>query len=148
MMELWLGPDPRHGSLFRTRQELATAWRMHGERVSAMYAVPGRRVQGWWEFNAPEGLKRNYDTERSDLWRADLLDEKEVAELEADWRKEFARAHQPGFCTHGRGGMLKGDEAIAAHLAWADVPRELIEKWTAERIASIDEAIEQPTPAA
>jgi hypothetical protein len=139
MMELWLGRS-HHGSLFRTRQELATAWRMHGERVSTLYAVPGRRVQGWWEFEAPAGLKRDYDTERSTLWAAGLLGDEERAELEREWRKEYQRAHQPNFVFHGRAGILKGAEAIAAHLAWADVPLKLLTEWAAQR--------EQPMPAA
>jgi hypothetical protein len=133
-MELWLGPG-RGGSLFASREDLEQAWLANRDKVEAAHAHPGRRVAGWWEFEgAALGLTRNYDCERSMLWRAGILSADERAELEGEWRKEFARAHQPGFVTHGRGGMLKGEEAIAAHLAWADVPAELVKTWEGEKL--------------
>jgi hypothetical protein len=47
---------------------------------------------------------------------------------------EFKRAQAPDFSINdGSGEMLRGDCARAAHYAWADIPRELVKKWSAAR---------------
>jgi hypothetical protein len=147
-MELWLGPS-HHGSLFRSRAELQEAWLANRDRLMEQYGSHGRRPQIWWEFDGAElGLERNYDRERSTLWRAGLLGETERRELEDDWRREFERAQQPNFTTHARTGMLKGAEARAAHLAWADVPAELVEAWRSGKTAKRGKTTTRRAPSA
>jgi hypothetical protein len=155
--ELWLGPDPRHGSLFRSRAELEQAWLTHRDHMMERYGKDGRRPQAWWEFEgAALGLTRDYNVERSVLYRAGLLDEAEAREVVTEWRQEFEKAWRPDFVVHSGGRILKGETARARHFAWADIPAELVEAWEAEREQGVQrhgvpepgEAAASPEPAA
>jgi len=127
LMELQYGPNPSAGSLFGSREELERAWRRSRERLMEG-CRPGRRVMGWWEFEATIPYPGR-DLERGVLWRSNVLGAEEKAELEAWWRQEFAKAHAPDFFVHTGDEVLHGDAAIEAHLRWADCPRELARRW-------------------
>jgi hypothetical protein len=130
-MELWLGPGP-HGSAFESRAELRDAWARNRDRLMTIFAKHGRRPAGWWEFEAP--FPRPFEHEASALYTAGLLTESESTELLNMWRREFKRANEPDFFfTTAPGRILKGAAARQAHLQWADVPPQLIEKWSADR---------------
>ena len=131
MQELRLGPGAT--SVFTSREELEDAWQRVRERM-LMSLAPGRRPQAYYEFEYA-GSRPPYDTERSVLWRKDLLTADEKATLEREWKAEFQTAQAPDFTlSDGSGELLKGDYARAAHYAWADIPRELVKRWTsAER---------------
>lgn len=130
---LWLGVG-RNGFPFEDEEEAREAWERHKARIMASYAKGGRRPQAWWVYDAPEGLEFDYDTERSTLFEAGLLEVEEAAVLIAFWREQFDRCHAPDFTyCGGPGQFLKGREATRAHLAWADVPASLVKKWSAER---------------
>jgi hypothetical protein len=122
---------------FASDDERRAAWIRDRDRLLAMFSSgPGRRPQAWWRYDAPTAGVRwpGLDRERSTLYQAGLLDEAEKAELEADWRREFDDAQDPDFwiCL-GPGEILEGAAARRAHYREADIPRELIRKWTAER---------------
>jgi hypothetical protein len=121
MQELWLGPSPEHGSLFNSREELEQAWQMHRTEVMRLWGSHGRRPMGWWEFEAADLEHPGYDLERSTLWHAGVLGPEEKLEVERSWEVEFAAAR----------GM--GARERREHLAFHDVPAELIREWTAER---------------
>jgi hypothetical protein len=130
-MELWLGAS-HHGSAFSSEDERRAAWIRHRERLMVMWGTNGRRPLAWWCFEAPDDLDYDYASEKSALYDAGLLSESEKAELVARWRHEFDRARDPDFfvCL-GPGQFLDGDAAREAHHRWADIPRELIEAWSA-----------------
>jgi hypothetical protein len=87
-----------------------------------LFGKLGRRPLAWWEFDAPPGLRYDDDHERSVLWRAGVLGGDEKQELEAEWRREFERSF----------GRLDA-KARRRHFRIADIPRELVAAWTAER---------------
>jgi hypothetical protein len=133
LMELWLGP-PHDGSYFGSREELEQAWEQNRDLVMRLWGSHGRRLMAWWEFDAGDLKHPGYDRERSTLWRAGVLTAEEKAELEREWRREFEQAQAPDFTVNdGSGEVLTGIRARRAHYAWADVPDELVERWTAER---------------
>jgi hypothetical protein len=121
MMELWLGPNPSHGSLFSSREELQAAWEQNRVEVMRLWGSHGRRPMAWWEFDAGDLKHPGYDRERSTLWRAGVLTAAERAELELGWRREFDAAWK------------KDARARHEHHEWAGIPHELVEAWTAER---------------
>ena len=87
--------------------------------------------QGFYEFEF-DGPRPPYDLERSTLWRMGLLSVDEKAALEAEWKAAFQEARAPDFTVNdGSGEILVGDCARAAHYAWADIPRELVKRWSA-----------------
>ena len=122
LQELWLGVGP-NGSLFHDEAELRAAWERGRDVCMRIWASGGRRPQAWWYLEAPAlGLKwPGHDAERSCLYTAGALTEAERAELEAEWRRDFDQA---------RG---KSAKERREHLAFHDVPAELIELWTGER---------------
>jgi hypothetical protein len=132
-MELWLGPSPRLGSEFSSREEVAAAWAIHGERLLQRWGCHGRRPQGWWAFAAPFPYP-GFDVERSTLYENGLLTEEEARELEGYWREEFEGTYRPEFffCA-GPGEIYRGEVARRKHFEWADVPAVLVERWTEER---------------
>jgi hypothetical protein len=152
MMELQYGPNPSAGSLFNSREELVDAWQRARERLMAS-ANPGRRPQAFYEFEF-DGPRPPYDTERSALWRKDLLRADERAALEDEWRQEFQRAQASDFTLNdGSAELLKGDCARAAHYEHHDIPRELVKRWTAaarrrrtRAIRSENDAVRIPQP--
>jgi hypothetical protein len=85
LQELWLGPSPRRGSLFRTREELRAAWDRGRDYVMATWGRNGRRPQAWWEFEAPAlGLRwPGVDREHRVLYEAGVLGAEEIAQLKA-----------------------------------------------------------------
>jgi hypothetical protein len=117
--ELWLGPAA-NGSLFASREQLQQAWAQHGARVQAIFAVPGRRAAGWWEFEFP-GPYPGFNRERSFLYTSGFLSDAERVELETYWRRAFEHAEALGDAAARR-----------KHLRWADVPAELARRWRGE----------------
>ena len=144
-MALWLGVG-RNGSFpFADEEEVEELWQRHRERLMEAHGRHGHRPMAWWWFEAPESLGAyDYDTERSTLYEAGLLDVDEAAALVAYWREEFERAHAPGFAVcmgmgdGPKGGAiwLRGAQARQAHFEWCDLPKSLLDRWTAERKAA------------
>jgi hypothetical protein len=122
LQELWLGPSYVSGSKFADREELEAAWREHSAEVMTM-SKPGQRPAAWWEFDAPTGLKFDADHEQSILWRAGVLGAEERREVEAEWRREFEHGFTRSYDAKRR----------KEHFRWADIPRELVKAWLAER---------------
>jgi hypothetical protein len=124
-----LGPNPS-GSVFTSREELKSAWERAREKMMASLS-PGRRPCAFYEFEWP-GHRPPYFEERSTLWRLGMLTPEEQLTLEHEWRLEFGRAAAADFSVNdGNGELLVGDCARQAHYAWADIPRELVKRWTA-----------------
>ena len=74
------------------------------------------------------------DRERSTLHAGGLLGEEEKAVLEAEWREDFERGYDPDFALSlGPDEHLTGAAARGALYRWADIPRQLVRRWTAER---------------
>jgi len=132
-MELIYGPSPAMGSCFASREALRAAWTAVRDELLGR-ANPGRRPAAFYEFEW-DGPRPAYDVERSTLWRAGKLSEAERAVLEHEWKATFTEAQPDDFTlSDGSGEILRGDCARAAHYAWADIPRELVKRWTsAER---------------
>ena len=121
LQELHLGPN-QMGSVFADREELEQAWREYRPELMAMMQ-PGRRPLAWWKFDCPAGLKFDVDHEASILWRAGVLDAEERREVEEEWRREFEKAFTLPFDAAWR----------KERFDWADIPRELVKAWLAER---------------
>ena len=132
-MLLLYGPAPEWRDAFASIEEARVTWERYRGRLLSGKA-PGRRVWAWYEFEAPPGLRYDYDRERSALYDAGLLSEGEKAALEREWRDQFDRAQRPdfGLCL-GSAGWLRGDAARQAHYEWADIPQKLIAAWSAAR---------------
>jgi hypothetical protein len=129
------GEEPRWRG-FRTEAEHREAWLCHCERLmGGMHARNGHRPAAWWRFDVPPGLDYpGYDRERPTLFTAGLLGEQEARYLLTWWREQFQRAWQPEFFfCEGPGKFFDGAVARRKHYVWADIPRELVRKWTAER---------------
>jgi hypothetical protein len=141
---LLYGPDDRCGDAFNTEAEVEAAWQRHRDALLAC-CPPGRRPWGWRIFDAPHVAWRGYDRELSINWAANVLTPEEKAQLERQWHKDFEKAHSPtfSFCL-GPDHFLKGEAAKRAHLAWADVPLELVRQWKKEKppSAAIAEGLE------
>ena len=130
-MELWLGPSHR-GSAFGSREELHQAWLKHRDRLMATFARNGKRPAGFWEFEAP--FPRPFEREQASLFEANLLEPEERAALVERWREQFERAWEPHFFhCEGPGRFFDGAVGRRKHYAWADIPRELVREWTAQR---------------
>jgi len=131
LQELQYGPpSPYLGSVFTSREELEDAWQRAREWLMAI-SNPGRRPAAFYEIEHP-GVRRSYDTERSDLWRKGLLTAEETVTLEHEWKAEFKKAQAPDFSINtGDGEILHGELARIAHYQWADIPYELARRWTA-----------------
>jgi len=130
-MELWLSPG-RNGTLFASDEERRALWARHRDRLMQWFSHGGHRPWGWWKYEAPIRYP-GYDRERSTLYERGLLTEAEVAELMTFWRRAFDRAHRPDFfIALGPGRILNGAQARPAQYAWADIPADLVEQWTAE----------------
>jgi hypothetical protein len=134
-LELWLGVSHR-GPTFESDDERRAVWFRCRDRLLEMFGQHGRRPQMWWRYEAGElGLRYpGYDHEQSYLYEHAQLSEAESAELIAFWRKQFARAQQPGFsyCL-GPLKWVEGTRAQRELYRWADIPSSLIKKWSAER---------------
>jgi hypothetical protein len=133
-LDLWLGAGPRHNlTPFATLEARRAAWEKHRDRfIGKLPSSPGKRPAAWWDYDAPPGLRRPHGgCEASILWQAGLLVGEEKAALEAEWRREFERAQTKGFMLcEGPGKVLTGPAARRAHYVWADIPTELIKRWT------------------
>ena len=127
---LWLGVG-RNGFPFEDEEQAKELWERHKPRLMEAHARNGHRPYAWWMYDAPEGLEYDYETERSTLFEAGLLEPEEAAALVASWRAEFDRCHAPDFTYCGGPGLfLRGREAARRHLEWADVPASLIPQWS------------------
>ena len=140
-MCLWLGCG-RDKFPFEDEEQVREAWERHGARIMADHARGGRRPAAWWAYDAPEGIEFDYDTERSTLYEAGLLDADEAAALVEYWHGEFMKAYEPGFTLcmgEGPKGAiwLRGKAAREAHFEWCDLPKSLLVRWTKERRASL-----------
>src|SRR5262249_48691660 len=136
-MELWVGPRS-DGSAFRSDEERREAWFSNRDRLMQLWAKGGRRPMGVWGYEACEmGLRYpTYAYERSVLWEAGVLTEQERVELEREWRREWKHCwdeQRDFFHCAGPSKIYNGDEARVRHLAWADVPPELVYRWLEER---------------
>jgi hypothetical protein len=122
IQELWLGVGP-NGSLFSGEEELREAWDRGRAVVMRLWARDGKRPMAWWYLEAPAlGLEwPGADRQRSYLYAAGVLSESERREVEAEWKREFDAAKGKGACERRE------------HLAYHDVPNELIREWTAAR---------------
>jgi hypothetical protein len=129
-LDLWIGPCV--AGAFASDDERRAAWIRDRDRLSALFAAPGRRLMAWWQFEAPiawPGIER----QASALYEAGLLGEAEKAELEREWRQEFDNAQDSNFwLCMGPGEILEGTAARRAHYREADIPAALVRKWTAE----------------
>ena len=122
ILELIVGPSSGIGSLFRSYEELKQAWQQHQGEIMCDWNTSARRPAAWHEF-VWQGEPVDHDTERSTLWRADVLDPEERAAIEAEWFAEFQWAYAQGFDVKRR----------RRHHAWADIPPPLLKLWRAER---------------
>jgi hypothetical protein len=130
-MVLLYGKDPRWSAAFRTEEEHRQAWARHRDRILASYRH-GRRPMAWWSLEAPIRYP-GYEHQQSVLFAAGLLSAQENAELLEFWQEQFARAQRPDFFhCKGPGKFFSGPIARRKHYAWADIPRELVRKWTEE----------------
>ena len=134
-MDLWLGSGPQgEPRQFANDDARRAAWLLHGERlVGVLPSSPGRRAMAWWRYDSPIPWP-GYEAERSTLYAAGLLGEEEKTVLEAEWRREFERGCDPDFvlCL-GPDEHLTDAAARRALYRWADIPRQLVRQWTAER---------------
>ena len=134
-LDLWLGVgppcDPRP---FASAEARKAAWQLHRDRLSGVLpSSPGRRAMAFWQYDAPIAWP-GYERERSVLYDAGLLGEEEAHALEIEWRADFTRSWEAGFTVClGPGEFLTGAGARKAHYRWADIPRRLVHRWTAER---------------
>jgi hypothetical protein len=145
-LELWLGPS-HHGSHFASREDLRLAWVANRDQVMADHGQIGRRPLAWWQFEAGDLKYPGYDLERSVLYEASLLGESECAELEAEWREQFLKAHQPGFWLHTGKQILNGTKARRAHYQWADIAPSFLLKLMAERRRELEKRRSWPKKA-
>jgi hypothetical protein len=129
-MTLLYGEEPRWFSV-PTEAEHRDAWARNRDRILASHRH-GRRPMAWWRFEAPIKFP-GYEHQQSALFEAGLLTEEERAELASWWREQFERAQRADFFfCEGPGSFFRGSVARRKHYAWADIPRELVRKWTAE----------------
>jgi len=92
--------------------------------VMRLWARGARRPQAWWHLGDAASLGLTWpgqDRERSYLYAAGVLTVEERTEVVREWRREFDVA-----C-----GM--GARERREHLAYHDVPAELVTAWEAER---------------
>jgi hypothetical protein len=133
--ELWLGPT-RRGSAFADAAQAQWAWTSNRNLLMQRYARGARRPLAWWKFESSVAWPGR-DHERAALFRAEVLADDERAELVACWRAEFDKAQQDGFrfCA-GLGRFLQGATARRAHYRWADIPNELVQRWSAQQLTT------------
>jgi hypothetical protein len=135
-MDFWMGEGPRDNPQpFANPAARKAAWLRHRHRlIGTLPSSPGRRPLAFWQYDAPMRWP-GYDAERSTIYEAGLLGDDERAALEAEWRREFDRAQR-----------LPTGEARRGHLRWADVPDELVRRWTlaATKKKPLRRALERP----
>jgi hypothetical protein len=128
-MTLLYGKEPRWAEAFATEEEYRDAWIRNRERLLAGYRN-GRRPMAWWTLESPVAFP-GYEHQQSVLYEAGLLGDEERAELERWWHEQFLRAWNPQFFhCDGPGRIFEGEPARKAHFKWADIPHELVRKWT------------------
>jgi hypothetical protein len=130
---------------FAGDEERQASWAHHRDRLLAEYRH-ARRPLAWWAFESSFHWPGR-EHERSTLYRAEVLSADERARVMAEWRVEFDKAQAPGFwLCQGPGRFLNGADARREHYRWADIPAELVERWSAEQLD--ETAAEPPAPAA
>jgi hypothetical protein len=123
---------------FADAEERKAAWFAHRD-VLLRHCRGGQRPAGWWEFESPIPYPGR-DYAQAALYEAELLTEREVAELTAMWRRDFERAQDPrftycvGFAKPGdtTASWLEGAPARHALYWWSGIPRDLLKRWTRE----------------
>jgi hypothetical protein len=134
--DFWLGPADNQPPAFASDDERRASWLRHRDLMMEWYGSHGRRPQAWWRYDAGD-LRFDYDTERSTLFTAGALADRERSELLTHWREQFDRAHRPDFFVcMGPGKFFFGDDARRKHFKWADIPPALVEAWEEERARS------------
>jgi len=137
-MELWLGPS-HSGSSLENDEHRRAMWFRHRDKLMGWWGKGGRRPQGWWWYESSQFGLHRYPTsqyERSVLRETPgVLGATERADLEREWRCAWDRCWEQHDFFHcaGPDKIYSGDEARVRHLAWADVPPALVDKWLAER---------------
>jgi hypothetical protein len=118
-MAFWLGEGPQDDPQpFASPAARLAAWQRHRHRlIGTLPGSPGRRPLAWWQYDAPIAWP-GYELERSALHDAGLLGDDERAAVVAEWRREFDVAQR----------LPAGDRR--ARYAWADIPEELVRRWT------------------
>jgi hypothetical protein len=132
-MLLLYGPNERWEDAFASVEECHGAWEYHRHHIMTRYRH-GHRPWAWWEFEAPPELDYDYDREQSTLFAAGLLGEAEARELLDWWREQFDHAWSPHFFhCDGPERIFDGPVGRRKHYQWADIPPELVRKWSGER---------------
>jgi hypothetical protein len=118
-----------------------------------LFACGGKRPWAWWRYESGRSHPGNHQA--STLYEMGVLSDEERAKLERWWREQFDRAWRPGFFhCEGPARFFAGANGRRRHFAWADIPRELLQQWSAERrrrsraIRKREAAADQPVPAA
>jgi hypothetical protein len=139
VMDLWLGPAADQPPAFASDDERRALWLRHRDELMNWYGGHGHRPMAWWRYYSGDIRFPGPDRERSTLFEAGVLSERERVELVKDWRVEFDRAHAPDFfLCEGPGRFLYGAAARCAHFEWADIPCALVDDWTAARCRSAE----------
>jgi hypothetical protein len=120
--ELCLGINHNVGSYFPDSEAAEAAWARHRDWLLQEFGSHGKRPLGWYFFERPD-VPFDVDRESSILWAHGVLGDAEKAALEGWWKTEFEAAHARGLDAKRR----------RQHYAWADIPAELVRKWTAQR---------------
>jgi hypothetical protein len=130
-MFLIYGPADRWEDAFADEREVCEAWNYHRARILSSYRS-GRRPWAWWALESGRSYPGNHQA--STLYEMGVLSDEERAELERWWREQYLRAWGPHFFhCDGPGRIFEGPIARRKHYAWADIPRDLLKRWTRER---------------
>jgi hypothetical protein len=130
-MFLLYGPADRWDDAFADEAEVCEAWNYHRARILSHYRS-GRRPWAWWAYEARVPHPGNHQA--STLYEMGVLSDEERAELEHWWREQYLRAWGAHFFhCEGPGRIFEGPIARRKHYAWADIPRDLLKRWTRER---------------
>jgi hypothetical protein len=104
-------------------------WRRHRARLMAETPA-GTRPEEWWQHERGTAPP---DNEAAALHAMGELTEPELAALMPEWRAQYERAQDPAFAHCAGSRWLKGAAARRAHYRWVGIPREILERWDAER---------------
>ena len=133
LQELWLGAHPTTGSHFRSREELVAAWEAGRAVVMRLWGSHGRRPMAWWEFDAGDLKHPGYDRERSTLWRPACSPNRSAPSSRPSGGGSSSTRTGPISSSAPAARFFMATPPVQAHLAWADVPIELAQRWAAAR---------------